>query len=267
MRSIKGYLDEWRIQEYLLITFFVSWLSWGTLILLTNLHVIDFASVLGMILFAIGGFGPTISAIMCIEGKISIKKVLNFIFEHKKKTFWCLLLYVVANIVIVWVSSGELNPEMAWYTVPVVFLICTFFGGGNEELGWRGTLQPLMENVLSKKVKNRTLCFVLATLAVGAIWALWHVPLWFVAGSEQQSMNYLWFAIDAVILSFWLAAILRRTHSVFYCMILHGLTNVLMSLFVVKINWILIGGYFIITIASVLIAGGVKSKKIAEDAQ
>lgn len=264
MRSIKGYLDEWRVQEYLLITFFISWLSWGILILLTNLHVINFMSVLGVILFAIGGFGPTISAIMCIEGKLDLKKMLKFIFGHKKKTVGYILLYIILSIVIVWLSSQETNPEMVWYALPVVFLVCTFFGGGNEELGWRGTLQPLMEKILSKHIKNQALSFVVATLAVGAIWVIWHVPLWFVAGSQQQGMNFLWFALDALLLSFWLAALYRRTHSVFYCMILHGLTNVLMSFFVIKINWILIVGYLAMTVLSVALARGTAPKPVTE---
>lgn len=266
MRSIKGYLDEWRIQEYLLITFFISWLSWGILILLTNLHVIEFMSVLGVILFVIGGFGPTISAIMCIEGRLDLRKFLRFIFSHKKKTIRYILLYTVLSIAVVGVSSMETNSEMAWYALPMVFLVCTFFGGGNEELGWRGILQPLMEKIISKRIKNKTLSFVAATLLVGLIWAIWHLPLWFVAGSQQQGMNFLWFAIDAILISFWLAALYRRTHSVFYCMILHGLTNVLMSFFVIKINLVLVVGYLAITIMSIALArdAGIAPKQVTE---
>ena len=101
MHTIKGYKDEWRIQEYLLITFFISWLSWGILILLTALKFISFQSVLRIILFMIGGFGPTIAAIMCLEGKISFKKIWQFITEHKKKTIGYLLLFAGLMIAIV----------------------------------------------------------------------------------------------------------------------------------------------------------------------
>lgn len=247
MRSIKGYLDEWRIQEYLLITFFISWLSWGILILLTGLNVIKLNSVIGMIIFGIGGFGPTISAIMCLEGKLTFRKLWNFIVSHKKRTIGYFLLFVVASIAVIWLSSMETNPEMPLYALPIVLLVCTFFGGGNEELGWRGTLQPLMEKVLGSKMKNQKLSYLVATLLIGLIWALWHLPLWFVVGSTQQGMNYGLFALDCILLSFWLAALYRKTHSVLYCMILHGLTNLLMSFFVIKLNWIFIVGYVVIT--------------------
>ena len=152
MHTIKGYKDEWRIQEYVLITFFISWLSWGILILLTNLKAITFNHPLGMILFGVGGFGPTIAAIMCLEGRLSMKKIQNFIFEHKKKTIWCLLLLAVMLIMTVWLASTGTNADMPWYSLPIIFMVCVFFGGGNEELGWRGTMQPLLEKVDRKSV-------------------------------------------------------------------------------------------------------------------
>lgn len=248
MRTIKGYLDEWRVQEYLLITFFISWLSWGILILLTNLKIVEFNSPLGMIIFGLGGFGPTISAVMCLDGKITFKKVINFIFSHKRGTLGYLLLFGVLETLFISISSLETNPAIPWYALPIILLVCVFVGGGNEELGWRGTLQPIMERIMGKKIKNKTLSFILATCIVGIIWALWHLPLWFVVGSTQRSLNFALFAISAILLSFWLASLYRRTHSVFYCMLLHGISNLLMSFFVLKVNWILCVGYLLVTV-------------------
>ncbi len=258
MHKIKGYKDEWRVQEYLLITFFISWLSWGILVTLSALGIARLNSIVGMILFVIGGFGPTISAVLCLEGKLSLHKVLNFIFNHKKKTVGFLLLFAVLMIAITGLSSLEINPEMPWYALPVVFIVCTLFGGGNEELGWRGTLQPVLERTMSKRIKNPVVSFIVTTLIVGIIWAVWHLPLWFVTGSSQQGMNFGLFAIDAICVAFWLACIYRRTGSVFYCMIFHGLTNVLMSFFVIKVNWVLLLGYLTLTVLAVVLAGRAK---------
>lgn len=253
MRIIKGYLDEWRIQEYLLITFFISWLSWGILILLTGFNIVKFQSVIGIILFGIGGFGPTISAIMCMDGKLSFRKVWKFITEHKKHTIGYLLLFAALVVAVMGLSSMEINSAIPWYALPVVFIICTLFGGGNEELGWRGTLQPLMEKVMNSKVKNKTLSFIVATIVIGLIWAIWHLPLWFVVGSTQQGINYGLFVVECLLLSFWLACIYRKTGSVLNCMLFHGLMNTLMGLFVVKLNWILVLGFVIITVLSIIL--------------
>lgn len=255
MRTIKGYLDEWRVQEYLLITFFISWLSWGILILLTAIKAIEFNSPIGIILFGIGGFGPTISGIMCIEGKLTWKKLKTFIFGHRKHTIGYLVLFAILEAAVIGLSSMETNPDFAWYYLPIAFLACTLVGGGNEELGWRGTLQPIMERVIDKKIKRRTSGFVITTIIVGAIWAIWHLPLWFVAGSTQQSMNFGLFALSTIVLAFWLACIYRQTGSVFYCMILHGLSNVLMSFFLIKVNWILVLGFAAITAISIFLSG------------
>ncbi len=263
MHAIKKYRDEWRIQEYLLITFFISWLSWGILCMLTNLKIVTLNSPLGMILFAIGGFGPTISAIMCIEGKLTFKKVKEFLFSHKKRTIFYLLALAIVMIAVVMLSSSfQTNPEMPWYILPIVFIVCTLFGGGNEELGWRGTLQPIMERVIGGKVKHSVMSFMLATFIVGVIWAIWHLPLWFVVGSTQQSLPFFLFAASAIANSFWLAYIYRTTHSVFYCMLIHGLINTLMGFFVINVNWILLAGYLAITIATIFIGAKSTPKKV-----
>lgn len=254
MHKIKGYKDEWRIQEYLLITFFISWLSWGILILLTALNITKFADPLSMVFFIIGGFGPTISAIMCIDGKINPKKILNFIFEHKSKALIYFLLFVILECAVIMLSTSSTNPATPIYALPIVFIVSSLFGGGNEELGWRGTMQPLLERVLGQKIKNPILNFVVTVLLIGVVWALWHLPLWFVNGSPQQALPFFWFALDALIQSIILGSLYHRTGSVFYCMLLHGLINTLLGFFVVEINWILILGYLIVTILAILIA-------------
>lgn len=254
MHIIKGYKDEWRIQEYLLITFFISWLSWGILILLTTLNIIKFTDVLGMIFFIIGGFGPTISALMCIDGKLTWKKIANFIFGRKPGTFWFLLLILVLEIVLAIAASSGTNPEVPLYALPIIFIVCTLFGGGNEELGWRGTMQPLLEKVLISKIKKPFWNFIISTLIVGTVWLIWHVPLWFVNGSLQQSISFLWFAADIFVQAFILVCVYRRTGSVFNCMLLHGLLNTLTTFFIMETSWILICGNIILVILAVLFA-------------
>lgn len=264
MRKIKGYLNEWRVQEYLLIAFFISWLSWGILILLTALNIVQFQSFIGLLLFGIGGFGPTFSAVLCLDGKLTLRKIGKFIFQHQKRTWFYLVLFAILALLTTGLSSMETNSAMPWYSLPVVFLVCTLIGGGNEELGWRGTLQPLLERVIGERIKNRTLSFVITSLVVGIIWAIWHLPLWFVSGSTQQGISFGWFALAAILLSFWLGCIYRRTSSVFYCMLFHGFMNLVDSYFILKVNWIIIAGYTIITLVAIILAGKAKDRPAQE---
>lgn len=237
-------MENNKIKNYLLRTFIISWTSWIILALLVKSNILTFLSVIGTILFMIGGFGPTISAISLLEKKITFKSVMKFIFFSKKKSIGYLLIFCILLCLIIGLSSMELNPSIPLFIIPIIFIVCTFIGGGNEELGWRGILQPTLEKKFS---------FPLATLTTGLIWSIWHLPLWFIDGTSQSSMPFLIFAVYAIFQSFWLACIYKKTNSVFYCCILHGLSNLLMSIFILKVNWILVLGLIAMLIISILL--------------
>lgn len=224
-----------KLITYLLITFAITWLCWWGLALLTSYGIVDSSQGTFTVIHLIGGFGPTIAAILVLPKK-SPKAVLNFVFSCKKKSVWYLLVFCVMQALIIGLSSMETNPTMPWFAAPIVMLSATFLGGGNEELGWRGIMQPELE----KKFP-----FPIATLITGSVWMLWHIPLWFVEGTSQQNMNFGLYAIYGLILSFWLAMIYKKTNSVFFCAIFHGFANLLLSFFVIKINWILVVGLIV----------------------
>ncbi len=136
----------------------------------------------------------------------------------------------------------ELNSAISISLIPLIILqAIIIYGGGNEELGWRGIMQPIIQEKFS---------FPIATLIIGVVWAAWHIPLWFIEGNSHQGMSFLLFSVLAILLSYWLAAIYNSTKSVFFCMIMHGITNSLLSIFVIKINWILIVGLLALTALS-----------------
>ena len=142
-------------------------------------------------------------------------------------------------------ASGERNAAVPVSAVPMVLLGAVTVYGGNEELGWRGIMQPDLQSKFSYPV---------ATLMVGCVWAVWHLPLWLIEGNSHQGTSFVAFAILAILLSFWLAAIRTRGGSVLHCMILHGVSNTILSAFVVKTNWILILGCTIMTAVAVWVS-------------
>ncbi len=77
----------------------------------------------------------------------------------------------------------------------------TLFLGGLEEPGWRGFAQPHLQ---------RRLTPVRATLLVGVVWGLWHLPI------EPLAI------LVTVPLSFLYAWLLNRTGSVLLCILLHA---------------------------------------------
>ena len=216
-----------RLGKFLFITFVITIIAWGGLAALTKLGIIAFSHPLGTLLHILGGFGPTIATFFVMEEKPTARAILKFVFQCKKTTLIYLLLLAIMEILLIGISSRELNPALPWYFIPVVFLQAVFIYGGAEELGWRGIMQPILE---------KRFPFPIATLITGVVWGLWHIPLWFIDGSSQQNMNFVFFLILAVILSFWLAALYKKTKCVFACNVFHGLTNTLLSVFVIKLN-------------------------------
>ena len=225
-------MDKKKVIKYISITFTITWICWWGLSLLTNNNIIDSSQGIFTLIHVIGGFGPTIAAIMVLPNK-SVRSILKFIFSCGKNSVWYLLLFCLMQGLIIGLASMETNPAIPWFITPIVMFSTTFLGGGNEELGWRGILQPELE----KKFP-----FPIATLITGCVWMLWHVPLWFVVGASQQNMNFALYVIYGLILSFWLATIYKKTKSVFFCCVFHGFSNLMLSFFVIKINWVLILG-------------------------
>ncbi len=228
---------------YLIITFSITYTFWWGLAVLTNLNIVNSSQGVFTLLHVIGGFGPTIAAIAVLPKK-SPKEILRFVFSCKKNSFWYLLLFCVMQGLIIGLSSMEINPAMPWYAAPIVLLSATIVGGGNEELGWRGIMQPEFEKKLP---------FSIATLITGCVWMAWHIPLWFVVGASQQGMNYGLYCIYGLILSFWLATLYKKTNSVFSCVVFHGFSNLMLSFFVIKINWILVVGLILSMVFSLWI--------------
>lgn len=242
LRRWNAKMHKNRLMYFLIITFSITGIAWISLAALTKLCIISFTHPIGTILHIIGGFGPTIAALLLIDEKLTFDSVKKFVFHGKKKSMACFWILSVMVIVTIGISSMEFNSVPPWYLVPVVFLQAVFIYGGEEELGWRGTMQPLLE----KKYN-----FQIATVITGVVWGVWHIPLWFVEGSSQQNMDFLLFLILAVILSFWLAAIYKKTQCVFACNVFHGLINTLLSVFVVKLNPVLVLGLIVMLVYSI----------------
>lgn len=235
-------MDTKRLAKFLIITFVITGIAWSGLAVLTSLNIILFSHPLGTILHIIGGFGPTIATFFVLEEKNTVKSILDFIFGYRKKSLIFLLLFSIFEILTIGLSSREFNSALPWYLMPLIFLQATFIYGGEEELGWRGVMQPLLEEKLN---------FPIATIITGVVWGIWHIPLWFVNGSSQQNMPFLFFLALAVILSFWLATIYKKTKCVFACSVFHGLTNTLLSVFIIKVNVLLVIGLIAMLVYSI----------------
>lgn len=72
------------------------------------------------------------------------------------------------NIVAVLLGGDIVVPAYPPMTYIIPFALTLFLGGALEELGWRGFLQPRLQQRFSA---------LHASVGIGVVWGLWHVPM------------------------------------------------------------------------------------------
>lgn len=203
------------IKVYLGSTFILSWILLGIAVI----GKIKQQTPLGLLLTMPAGLAPGTFGILVkkkystIEDfKLFIKNIIN----PRYNAFWYIIVIILsfAFLFLPTVLIGGTKKQPI-YTAIVLF-IPMIIGGGLEEIGWRGLLQPELQKKYS---------VIISTLIVGVIWGAWHIPFFKVPGTNQSSMNYLWFFVFAIALSFSLSAIFNATKSIFLCIIFHTLIN------------------------------------------
>lgn len=103
-------------------------------------------------------------------------------------------------------------------------------GGGLEEIGWRGVLQPALGRLLGGQVRSRALATLAAPLLAGVIWACWHLPLFWMGDTyqSQSDIPFLAFTGIAVALSYTLGALRVTTGGVLGPVLAHAWYNAML---------------------------------------
>jgi membrane protease YdiL (CAAX protease family) len=144
-------------------------------------------------LVIVGAFGPMVAALTVAGrhgGWDEVKALLARLRFRAATPRWYLLALVLGAVTLVpalvFLASGGSTDAGTFgshlLVLPIHFLIVATIGGGlDEELGWRGMAQPLLQRRLSPLPAN---------LVLGVIWALWHLPLWLDPTSAQSAYPF-----------------------------------------------------------------------------
>lgn len=224
-------VNKSRIYEFLLLTFCISWLCWGCIIIANKFGLLQYGTFLSMILFIIGGNGAPIASYILLKrwGEIDgIKSFLkrNFNFKSSIKNYLLVLALLLVHFIIP-IALASTNREMAIY-YGLLMIPINIIGGGLEEIGWRGILQPYLERIMS---------FSKGTIIVAIIWAIWHLPLWVIVGTYQSTISFLMFSIAVLGMTFSLAVIRKITKNVFLCILFHSCINSFSAVFMLQQNF------------------------------
>jgi hypothetical protein len=216
------------------LTFAFSWLVWLPPILanagIIGVSVIGYSSQLALI----GLFGPLFGACTLTyrrEGLAGIGRLLSRLVAFRFDVAWWGAIFILPlglqalSHFSPLLTGGPLPPSGT--SSPLVFLstflMVTFLGGGQEEMGWRGYALDRIQarfNALT------------SSLILGTIWAFWHLPLWFMPGTSLSATPIGAFVLALLALSVILGWIYNNTNkSIAAPMLMHGMANASHALF------------------------------------
>jgi hypothetical protein len=151
-------------------------------------------------LFILAVWAPAISAILLVLGHgglPGLRRFLKRLLLWRAPVGWYLLLLIGLPAIpfLGAALSGTLTREaLVQPPLPDLLAMIGFMLilGPVEELGWRGYALPLLQRVMAP---------VWAGLVVGAVWAVWHVPAFFLSGTPQSAWQVLPFLLGATAVS------------------------------------------------------------------
>jgi membrane protease YdiL (CAAX protease family) len=218
------------ILSYFVLAFGFSWACW-------SVPALGYRHGVGGVLFLLGGFGPLVAAAtMTRLSGASVKAWFKGLFRWRTGKRWyvfavgvpvSLALVVTAEFALFGqrIDWSILDGRLAAF-VPSLLLVA-LAGGGNEEPGWRGFALPRLQDQLTP---------VRATLLLGALWALWHLPLLFASEDSFHGLPAGGVVVLAALTlvsivgyAFAYTYLLKRTGSVLLCILMHAGFNTALS--------------------------------------
>lgn len=218
------------IKEFLFLTFCIAFLVSGILIVSgefgfrVHSYVQTLPELLMNIPFSLYILSPAITAYIVLRKhhKITtIKQWLSIVFYAKNNIFPYIFVIVMLGIyfLIHIVTSGVSETAQPWLmfflSLPGNLII-----GGFEEAGWMSILQPEFDKRYG---------YVKSSFYVGLIWLAWHIPLFFIPGTNHGDgvIDFGMFAVQILAFRFFYGAIYKISgkSGVFMCILTHTMFN------------------------------------------
>lgn len=182
----------------------------------------------GMSVYLIGLAGPLVSAVLVSaywDGSAGLRSLFGKGLKWRFPLRWYLFAILVLpaiNVTNLLVFYDRIAPDFAWFVVNPILIGGQIWVVVAEEFGWRGFALPRLQSLYGS---------LGATLIIGPIWAMWHLPMFFIPGSPQYSENVpaslLVYTLLVVCISVMLTAVYNRTNgSVLACMLFHAFLNI-----------------------------------------
>lgn len=198
LKTMTGWAARHPVVTFYAVAFGISWVAWFPQTL-HALGVPGFASswFASPALFIVGGFGPGVAAYLLLRlryGEDAGRQLWRAATRLPTGAGW--LAAAVLGYVAVWLLAAALDGswtrELAQVTGWVAMaptLLLYVVQAVPEEVGWRGFAQPHLQTRYSA---------LTASLIVGVLWALWHLPLRLDPDEIASSSSQLGWAVATI---------------------------------------------------------------------
>jgi membrane protease YdiL (CAAX protease family) len=216
------------IPWFYVLAFVISWLGWLPMVARSR-GIAPFDHPLFQFLLLLPAIGPVLAAVIvttAIDGKASIKRLLKPLLQWQVGAVWLMTTVLVPALLLV---AGKIVTQalgLAATTesqgnnivgMAIATLVMSLFSNTWEEVGWRGFALPRLQ-----KDHNA----LVATLVVGVLWGLWHLPLFFWKDNPMSNYPFLAWFIGTVAVSFVYTWLYNSTQaSLFVVTLFHVLGN------------------------------------------
>jgi membrane protease YdiL (CAAX protease family) len=215
----------WR---FFALTYVVSWACFVTAFVMARGRVPGAGTSAPILMLGlIGTVAPSIVALALTarsEGVAGIRLLLARIFKWRvggrwyvfAASYFAIIKISVALIFRITVGAWPRFGVEPWYILAIAAVLSTPVQAG-EEIGWRGFALPLLAARLG---------LARGSLLLGVVWAIWHLPLFFIPGVNNYGQSFMIFTLQVTAMSVPMAWLYARTHgSLLLVMLMHGANN------------------------------------------
>lgn len=220
-----------RLAAFFILVFAVSWGAWWAAALGGG----EWTSFPTVLLFTLGGAGPLIATVILVRTTLARDRrcafVRRIVDPRPIANRWLIVIIALTLAPALagqWLAAAA-GDGSAWHGEwrgPASFAGIVAFNlvaSLAEEPGWRGYAYDRARSFMGLRA---------ASLLIGGVWLLWHVPLYFVDGTFQNQHGFMsqgFFAyslalIPAAVIYGWVVA--RSGFSVLAAVVLHLVDNV-----------------------------------------
>ena len=231
-----GLLARYPLTSFFVMAYAFSWIVWSPWVLGKDgaglLPIQIPQTVVGYLNATAILCGPTVAALIMtgtIEGRAGVRTLLGRLVLWRVGIRWYLFALVGVPLIMVvgtMIYSGEL-PKLGGLgglsflpTYLLSFLLVVVLGGPLfEEIGWRGFALPRMEGLHGPLV---------ASLILGVMWALWHlpeflVPSWAASSGGGGITGIILFTLTALTFTFVITWVFNNTRaSILIAILVHA---------------------------------------------